>query len=111
MLMDRPTVSAALGLPSRDSLDFFKLKHSFQDNKDCSAKHEKPTWDDLKRQSIRLALQLYMQHFHITYPHRWTLPEKTLAVEYTQRDIHREGIKYDYSQYLLYMILTRDEEL
>ena len=43
-----------------------------------------------------------MQHFHINYPHRWSAPELTIATEYSLRDMHWEGVKYDYARYLIY---------
>ena len=43
-----------------------------------------------------------MQHFHITYPHPWSAPELTTAREYSLRDMHGEGVKYDYARYLIY---------
>ena len=43
-----------------------------------------------------------MQHFHITYPHRWTVPEKVIATEYSLRDLQGTGVKYGYAQYLLF---------
>ena len=91
--MIRSLVQEALNLPSGKSIDFFKLKHSDKDNR-VSFDSNKPIWDKLNCQHIYLALQLHMQHFHITYPHRWLAPELTIATEYTLRDMHREGIKY-----------------
>ena len=43
-----------------------------------------------------------MQHFHMTYPHRWSAPELTIATEYSLRDMHGEGVKYDYARYLIF---------
>ena len=43
-----------------------------------------------------------MQHFHMTYPHRWSAPEKTLATEYSLRDIRGVGLKFDYAHYLMF---------
>ena len=43
-----------------------------------------------------------MQHFHITYLHRWSAPELTIATEYSLRDMHEGGIKDDSAQYLIY---------
>ena len=71
--LTRRLVQEALNLPSGESIDFFKLKHSDEDNEVCSDSG-KPVWDELNRQRIRLALQLHMQHFHMTYPHRWSAP-------------------------------------
>ena len=94
-------VKEALNLPSRESIDFFKLKHFDEDNRVCSESN-KPIWDELNRQGIRLALKLHMQHFHITCPHRWLAPKLTIATEYSLRDMHEEGVKYDYARYLIY---------
>ena len=38
----------------------------------------------------------------MTYPHRWSKPEKVLATEYSLRDVRGEGVKYDYAHYLLF---------
>ena len=43
-----------------------------------------------------------MQHFHITYPHRWSALELTIATKYSLRDMHGEGVKYDYARYLIF---------
>ena len=43
-----------------------------------------------------------MQHFHSTYPQRWSAPELTIAAKYSLRDIHGEGVKYDYARYLIF---------
>ena len=94
--MTRSLVKEALNLPSRESIDFFKLKHSDKDKRVCLDSN-KPIWDELNKQSIRLALQLHMQHFHITYPHRWSAPKLTIATKYSLRDMHGEGVKYDYA--------------
>ena len=99
--MTRSLVREALNLPSGESIEFFKLKHSNEDNRVCSESN-KLVWDELNRQSIRLALQLHMQHFHMTYPHRWSAPELTIATEYSLRDMHGEGVKYDYARYLIF---------
>ena len=99
--MTRGLVREALNLSSGESIDFFKLKHSDKDNR-VSLDSNKPVWDKLNCQNIRLALQLPMQHFHITYPHRWSAPKLTIAIEYSLRDMHGEGIKYDYARYLIY---------
>ena len=45
-----------------------------------------------------------MQHFHITYPHRWTTPQLTIATKYSLRDMHGERVKYDYAHYLIFEI-------
>ena len=57
--MTRGLVREALNLPPGESIDFFKLKHSDKDNRVCLDSN-KPVWDELNRQNIRLALQLYM---------------------------------------------------
>ena len=101
--LTRALVREALHLPSGEGIDFFRLSHDDNDNAVCSAS-DRPVWDQLLRQQIRFALQLHMQHFHITYPHRWTRPEKTLATEYSLRDAKGEGVKYDYTHYLLFEI-------
>ena len=46
-----------------------------------------PRWDQLKCQAIRLPLQIHMQHLHVTNPHRWSMPEKAIAIEYTIRQM------------------------
>ena len=101
--LTRGLVREALHLPSGEGIDFFRLAHDNEDNAVCSASN-KPMWDQLQRQQIRLALQLHMQHFHMTYPHRWTAPEKTLATEYSLIDARGKGVKYDYAHYLLFEI-------
>ena len=101
LTLTRRLVREALNLSEGDGVEFFKLRHDDGDNAVCSAR-DRPVWDQLLRQRIRLALQLHMQHFHITYPHRWTMPEKTLATEYSLRDMRGEGIKFDYAHYLLF---------
>ena len=75
----------ALNLAIGKSLDYDKTKHTDAENDICLAKF-RPTWDDLNRQRIRLALQSHMQHFHMTYPQRWSSLEKLIAVEYSLRD-------------------------
>ena len=99
--MTRGLVREALNLPSCESIQFFKLKHSDKDNRVYSDS-KKPIWDKLNCQNICLALQLHMQHFHITYPHRWSAPKLTIAIEYSLRYMHGEGVKYDYARYLIY---------
>ncbi len=99
--INRMNVREALNLPSGESIDYFKLRHSDEDNQGCSDA-DRPVWDELKRQRVRLALQLHMQHFHMTYPHRWTKPKKVIATEYSLRDIRGKGVKYDYAHYLLF---------
>ena len=101
--LTRRLVREALNLPSGEGVDFFKLSHD-NDNNDVCSTSNKPTWEQLRRQRIFLSLQLHMQHFHMTYPHRWTTPEKTLSTEYSLRDVRGEGVKYDYAQYLLFEI-------
>ena len=44
--MTRRLVREALNLPSRKSIEFFKLKHSKDDNSFCSDSR-KPVWDKL----------------------------------------------------------------
>lgn len=56
-----------------ESIDIFKATHSGEDNDICIEKM-KFVWDDLKRLNIRLALQLHVQYFHMTYLHRWSMP-------------------------------------
>ena len=94
--LTRRLVMEALNLPFGESIDFFKLKHSEDDNRVCSDSN-KPVWDELNHQQVHLALQLHMQHFHITYPHHWSALELTIATEYSLRDMHGEGVKYDYA--------------
>ena len=67
--LTRRLVREALNLLSKESIDFFKLKHLDDDNRVCSDSR-KLVWDELNHQQICLALQLHMQHFHITFPHR-----------------------------------------
>ena len=69
LTLTRGLVREALHLPSGEGIDFFRLSHDDEDNAVCSAS-DKPVWDQLRRQQICLALQLHMQHFHMTYPHR-----------------------------------------
>ena len=38
----------------------------------------------------------------MTYPHRWSARELTIATEYSLRDMHGEGVKYDYACYLIF---------
>ena len=59
-------------------------------------------WDKLNQKGVKLALQLHMQHFHITFLPRWSAPKFTIATEYSLRDILEEGVKYDYARYLIY---------
>ena len=44
--MTRRLVREALNLPSRESIDFFKLKHFEDDNRVC-LDSRKPVWDEL----------------------------------------------------------------
>ena len=90
----------ALGLAIGESLDYDRKKHTDAENDICSA-NPRPTWNDLNRQRIRLPLQLHMQHFHMTYPHRFSTPEKLIAVEYSLRDYRGEGVKLDFSKFFL----------
>lgn len=92
-------VREALGITQGD-ISFDKLKHSDEENATCSPE-VRPSWDDLLHQEIRLATQLHMQHFHMTYPHRYTKPEKRIATEYTLRQEQGSSIKYDYALHLL----------
>ena len=46
--LTRRLVREALNLPSRELIDFFKLKHSEDDNKVCSDSG-KLVWDELNR--------------------------------------------------------------
>ena len=98
LYLTRQTVRRALNLPEGEGIEFFKLHHDYADNALCTDL-DKPTWDDLKKQSIRLALQLHTHHFHMPYPHRYTTPEKVLATEYTLREVHGAGVKHDYASY------------
>lgn len=56
--------------------------HTEEDRQRCTAM-EHPTWDDLHHQQIRLPLQLHTQHLQVTNPHRWSMGEKGVAIEYT----------------------------
>lgn len=40
----------------------------------------------------------------MTYPHRWTTLEieKSVATQYSMRDVRGKGVKYDYAQHLMY---------
>ena len=81
-------------------MDYDKTKRTDAENDICSAK-SRPTWDDLNRQRIKLALQLHMQHFHMTYPHRWSSSEKLIAVEYSLQDYRGDSLKIDFSKFLI----------
>lgn len=37
----------------------------------------------------------------MTYPHRFSMPEKLIAVEYSLRDYKGEGVKLDFSKFFL----------
>ena len=77
--MTQGLIRESLNLPSRKSTDCFKLHHTDEENRVCSNSN-KLVWDELNRQCIRLALQLHMQHFHITFPHGWFMPKLTIAI-------------------------------
>ena len=68
ILLHRDLVRKALNLPQNE-LAFNEKAFTGDERDNCSDKAE-PRWDELKHQAIRLALQLYMQHFHFSYPHR-----------------------------------------
>ena len=57
---------------------------------------EHPTWDDLHHQQIRLPLQLHTQHLQVTNPHRWSMGEKGVAIEYTNRQVLNTPLDMDY---------------
>lgn len=97
-------VREALNLLHEESIYFFKLTHIQEDRNQCIDK-EKLVWDNLKHQSICLALQIRMQYFYMTYTHIWFTSKKTFARVCSLQDIQGEGVKYDYAQSLLYEIV------
>lgn len=103
MHLTRRSVRKAMNLPDSDDIIFFKIRHDYTNNALCTDQ-EKLTCNDLKKQSIYLALQLHTQHFHMPYPHTYTMPKKILATEYTLREVYGAGVKHDYASYLLYEI-------
>ena len=92
--LDRVLIRQALNL-TEGHLAFNEKAHKSDDRERCSDS-KKPTWDELKCQEIRLALQLYTQHFQITYPHRWSLASRSVAIEFTNRQVLNTPINFDY---------------
>ena len=74
--------------------------HKDDERKRCAAQ-EYPTWDQLNHQQIRLLLQLHSQHFWTTHPHRWSHPEKNIAIEYTNRFVLNADLRKDFMGALL----------
>lgn len=92
--LDCPLIRRALNL-TEGELQYNKKAHTTEDRDRCSDV-EHPTWDELKCQEIRLALQLHTQHFQITNPHRWSQPAKGVAIEYTNRQMLNTPLNTDY---------------
>lgn len=50
-----------------------------------------------------------MQHLHISNPHMWSTPEKSIAVEYTLKQTTKLENKKDYVSTLLYKLLRASQ--
>lgn len=96
ILLNRKLIRKALHLPDED-LVFNDKALKRKDRENC-ADQDEPRWDQLKQQAIRMALQLYMQHFHLGYPHRWTTPDKLPATQFTKKEITSPDLRNDYAQ-------------
>ena len=92
--LDRALIRQALNL-TEGQLAFNQKAHKSNDRERCSDT-DKPTWDELNCQEIRLALQLYTQHFQIPYPHRWSLASRSVVIEFTNRQVLNTPINVDY---------------
>ena len=79
------------------------------EDRDLTSKVMEPRWDQLKCQAIRLALQIHMQHLHVTNPHRWSLPEKAVAVQYTIRQTTQPKMRKDYMSTFLQKLLRASQ--
>ena len=86
-----------------DDLAFNDKAQKDSDRVLCADEAE-PRWDQLKCQAIRLALQIHMQHLHVSNPHRWSAPEKAVAVHYTSRQTTQPELKRDYVGTFLHKI-------
>lgn len=64
-----------------------------------------PRYDQLKQQVIRLPLQIYMQHFHFPYPHRWSMAKKSIAKEFMLKQTYNREIKRDFALGIMKKIL------
>ena len=92
--LDRALIRRDLNL-IEGQLAFNEKAHKSDDRERCSDT-DKPTWDELKCQEIRLTLQLYTQHFQITYPHRWSQASRSVAIEFTNRHMLHTPLNFDY---------------
>ena len=101
--LTRDLVRQALALPAGDT-QFNERGHNEEQRYQCADVLE-PRWDELKLQIIRLPLQIYMQFFHFPYPHRWSVPEKSVAVEFTLKQAYNRETKKDFAQCLLNKIM------
>lgn len=101
--MPRALVRQALALPNWD-LSFNERSHK-NEHRDLCADVLEPRWDQLKEQIIWLPLQIYMQFFHFPYPHRWSVPEKSIAVEFTLKQAYNREMRKDFSLGIMTKIL------
>lgn len=101
--LNREIVHQALHLQEWD-LQYSDIMHKDED-KDLCANVLEPRWDQLNCQAIQLPLQLHMQHLHVSNPHRWSMPEKAVVVEYTLKQMQRPELKKDYAGTFLYKLL------
>ena len=51
--------------------------------------------------TIKFPLQIYMQHLHFQYPHTWTIPEKTVAMEFSLKHAYNKHSKKHFVIYLI----------
>ena len=79
------------------------------EDRDLTSKVMEPRWDQLKCQAIQLPLQIHMQHLHVTNPHRWSLPEKAVAVQYTIRQMTQPKMRKDYMSTFLQKLLRASQ--
>lgn len=96
-------VKQALALPFFD-IQFNERSHKDEHRYLCMDVLE-PRWDQLKQQIIRLPLQIYMQFFHFAYPHRWSVLEKSIAVEFTLKQEFNRHMRKDFALGVMTRIL------
>lgn len=92
-ILTRELVRQAWHLPFSDFT--FNERGHIDDERYLCADELEPRWDQLNHQIIRLPLQIYMQHLHFPYPHRYFVPEKSIVVEFTLKQaFNRDSRKY-----------------
>ncbi|KAI5066693.1 hypothetical protein GOP47_0019317 [Adiantum capillus-veneris] len=81
-----------------DALLFTETRFTKEINKetsDCS----KPKFSQLKHQRVKMALQLFTQHFKLCYPQKFTKPETRIAKQFTLAAIGSPEARKDFSDF------------